>query len=51
MQQAIEVHRSGALRGAPADEHLRGLWAIAKRQNLQELQSALKQRYPGQVLA
>jgi ribulose-bisphosphate carboxylase large chain len=46
MQQALEVHQRGALRGVPADEHLRALTALAERENLRALREALRQRYP-----
>jgi hypothetical protein len=47
MQQALEVHRSSELRGAPATEHLRALVALAERKQLRALREALRQRYPG----
>jgi ribulose 1,5-bisphosphate carboxylase large subunit-like protein len=47
MLQAIEVHRSGALRDTPAEEHLAALAALAKREKLSALSEALRQRYPG----
>jgi ribulose-bisphosphate carboxylase large chain len=46
MQQALDVHRSGSLRGVPEDEHLRALVALAESKNLQALREALRQRYP-----
>lgn len=46
MQQALEVHRTGELRGARADEHLSALIALADRKNLHALREALRQRYP-----
>jgi len=46
MQQAIDVHRSGALRGVPAAEHLRALLALAEQKHLRALREALRQRYP-----
>lgn len=49
MQQAIEIHRSGALRDVSADEHLPALWALAQQQHLRELLTALRQRYPGRT--
>lgn len=49
MQQALEVHRSGALRGVPMAENLRALIALAERQRLQALREALRQRYPGEA--
>ena len=45
MQQALEVHRSGDLRGTPAEEHLAALVALAERKNLRALREALRQRY------
>ena len=50
MQQAIAVHESGGLREVPAEEHLKALAAVAKRQGLTELMEALRQRYPGAKL-
>jgi ribulose-bisphosphate carboxylase large chain len=44
--QAIEVHRSGALRDVPTDEHLPALVEVARRMNYRELGEALRQRYP-----
>ncbi|CAN5827939.1 hypothetical protein BH23PLA1_BH23PLA1_44180 [soil metagenome] len=49
MTQALEVHRSGALRDAPAEEHLAALSALADRQGLKALRTALQQRYPGPI--
>jgi ribulose-bisphosphate carboxylase large chain len=46
MQQALEVHRSGALCDVPPDEHVRALAALAERQQLKALREALRQRYP-----
>ncbi|MBI3417131.1 MAG: hypothetical protein HY043_17710 [Verrucomicrobia bacterium] len=46
MQQALEVHRSGELRGVSTDAHLRALVALAERQQLKPLREALRQRYP-----
>lgn len=45
MQQALEVHRSGELRGVAATEHLGALTALAERGNLKALREALRQRY------
>ena len=45
MQQAVDVHRSGELRGAPAEEHLPALIALAEQKRLRELREALRQRY------
>jgi transcriptional regulator with GAF, ATPase, and Fis domain len=47
MQQAVEVHRSGALRDIRAEEHLPALAALAKQRSLGSLSIALRQRYPG----
>jgi hypothetical protein len=49
MVQAIDVHRSGALKDTPIDEHLAALAALAERKNLTALREALRQRYPGKV--
>jgi ribulose 1,5-bisphosphate carboxylase large subunit-like protein len=49
LSQAIELHRAGAVKDAPIDEHLAAVAAAAKSQNLKSLSAALKQRYPGQV--
>ena len=46
MQQALEVHRGGELRGAEAKEHLPALMALAERRQLKALREALRQRYP-----
>jgi len=46
MMQALEVHRSGELRGLPAEKHLTALIALAERQKLSALRTALRQRYP-----
>ena len=46
MQQAIAVHRSGALRDVSVAGHLAALLAVAERQKLRELREALRQRYP-----
>ena len=45
MQQALEVHRGGELRGVPVAEHLPALVALAERQKLHALCRALCQRY------
>jgi ribulose 1,5-bisphosphate carboxylase large subunit-like protein len=49
MCQALDVHRSGALRDVPMEEHLSALSALAGRQSLDALTTALRQRYPGKV--
>ena len=46
MQQALEVHRSGELRGIGPAEHLAALTALAERRGLKALREALRQRYP-----
>jgi hypothetical protein len=46
MLEALEVHRSGALRGVPRDEHLAALVDVADRDGLSALREALRQRYP-----
>src|SRR5688572_9338214 len=45
MLQALELHRSGALRDVPAEAHLTELASIAERDHLTALREALKQRY------
>jgi ribulose 1,5-bisphosphate carboxylase large subunit-like protein len=47
MTQALEVYRSGELRGVPQEEHLAALTALADRRGLRALRNALHQRYPG----
>ncbi len=49
LTQALEVHRSGALRDVPSEEHLAALATLADQQNLKALQTALRQRYPGHL--
>ncbi len=51
MQQAIAVHRSGALAGAPLAEYLPALFALAQRGGMGELVTALRQRYSAAQLA
>jgi ribulose 1,5-bisphosphate carboxylase large subunit-like protein len=46
MLQAIDIHRSGDLRGVPADQHLAGLYQLALQRKLAALATALRQRYP-----
>ena len=46
MMQALEVHRSGDLRGLSTAEHLPALIALAERKQLKPLREALRQRYP-----
>jgi len=45
MQQALEVHRSGELRGVPVERHLQTLVDVAERKSLMALRRALRQRY------
>jgi ribulose-bisphosphate carboxylase large chain len=49
MTEALEVHRSGELRGTSIDDHLDALAALAERRGLKALREALRQRYPGRV--
>lgn len=46
MTQALEVHRSGELKGVSMEEHVTALAALAERKNYTALLAALKQRYP-----
>lgn len=46
MREALEVHRSGELRGVPAGEYARALIDLAARRGKSALQEALRQRYP-----
>jgi ribulose-bisphosphate carboxylase large chain len=46
MLEAIEVHRSGELRGVSMDDEVRELVAVSQRRNLRALREALRQRYP-----
>lgn len=50
MLQAIDIHRSGALRDVPAEQHLPELAALAGRRSLSALSDALRQRYPGRIV-
>jgi ribulose 1,5-bisphosphate carboxylase large subunit-like protein len=45
MQQALEVYRSGELRGVPVDQHVKVLIALAETKNLKALRESLRQRY------
>ncbi len=45
MAEAIEVHRSGELRGAPAEQHAQSLYALARDKGFTALRTALEQRY------
>jgi ribulose 1,5-bisphosphate carboxylase large subunit-like protein len=47
MQQALEVHRAGALRDVPHEKQAAALLGIAKQKQLKPLVAALQQRYPG----
>jgi ribulose 1,5-bisphosphate carboxylase large subunit-like protein len=49
MMQALQVHRSGDLRGVPIDGHLDALAGLARGRNLSALLESLRQRYPGRV--
>jgi ribulose 1,5-bisphosphate carboxylase large subunit-like protein len=46
MLQAIDVHKTGELRGVSVDEHVPALVSVADRRNLRALREALRQRYP-----
>jgi ribulose 1,5-bisphosphate carboxylase large subunit-like protein len=46
MLQALEVHRSGELRGVSAEKHLAALIALSERKGLNALRESLRQRYP-----
>lgn len=46
MTQALAIHRSGELAGASLEDHLPALVALAERQKLKALRTALRQRYP-----
>jgi ribulose 1,5-bisphosphate carboxylase large subunit-like protein len=46
MLQALDVHRSGALRDVPIEEHLAAIVAWSERKELRALREALRQRYP-----
>lgn len=49
MLQALEIHRSGALRDVPLAKHVATLAAIAATKHFQALGEALRQRYPKQA--
>jgi len=49
MIQALEIHRSGELRGVSIDDHLGTLASLARGRNLTALLASLRQRYPGRV--
>lgn len=46
MLQAIDVHKTGELRGISADDHVPALVSVAERRKLIALREALRQRYP-----
>jgi ribulose-bisphosphate carboxylase large chain len=46
MLEAVDIYRSGELRGVPADGHLAALVDVAERNRLTALREALRQRYP-----
>jgi ribulose-bisphosphate carboxylase large chain len=46
MEEALEIHRSGALEDVPAAEHLRALMDLARGRRLDALLQVLPQRYP-----
>jgi len=46
MIEALEVHRSGELKGLAMERHLSGLISVAERKRLLALREALRQRYP-----
>ncbi len=49
MQQALDLHHSGELKGGAANEHLPALIALAERKQLKALREALRQRYPAKA--
>ena len=49
MLQALEVHRTGELKGIPVEKHLAALAWLAKRKRLGALREALRQRYPKEI--
>ncbi len=49
MTEALEVHRSGEMRGIPVEQHVRLLAALAERKGYKALREALRQRYPEEV--
>ena len=49
MMQALEVHRGGQLAEVSAEDHLDALAGLARRDGLDALLVALRQRYPGRV--
>jgi len=46
MVEALEIHRSGALRDTGPEDHLRALMDTSKRLGCHALSEALRQRYP-----
>jgi len=51
MLQALEVYRSGALRGVSLEQHLSALTSYAEQKGFSALRAALAQRYPGEIKA
>jgi ribulose 1,5-bisphosphate carboxylase large subunit-like protein len=49
MLEAIEVHRSGVLKGVAMEEHLDALVNVARTHRYKDLHESLRQRYPGMV--
>ena len=49
MLQAVDIHRSGALRDVSAEKHLSELVSLAESKKLNALREALRQRYPKQA--
>ncbi len=49
MQQALDIHRTGELKGLPMTEHLAALAALVERKGLRALREVLRQRYPQEV--
>ena len=49
MTEALDVHRSGALRDVPIAEHLDALASLAETTGRKSLRESLRQRYPGVV--
>ena len=49
MLEAIEVHRSGVLKGVSIEEHLDSLVDVARKNHYKALHESLRQRYPGLV--
>jgi ribulose-bisphosphate carboxylase large chain len=49
MLQALEIHRTGELRGVPAEQHLSALMALAQSRHMLALQTTLRQRYGKEI--